>query len=95
MNSTFRLGRLVGVRVGVNWSVLIIAWLLAWNLSTTTLPEQMPDRASVGYWVVETITAIAFLSSILAHKLGHAYAARRNGVEVRDITMLVLGPSPG
>ena len=30
MTSTFRLGRILGVRVGVNWSVLVVAWLLTW-----------------------------------------------------------------
>ena len=91
MNSTFRLGRLLGVRVGVNWSVLIIAWLLAWSLATTTLPEQVPDRADASYWIVGTISALVFLASILAHELGHAFVARRSGVEVRDITLWMLG----
>jgi Zn-dependent protease len=91
MSSTFRLGRILGVRVGVNWSVLVIAWLFAWSLATTTLPEQVPDRADASYWLVGTITAIVFLASILAHELGHAYVARRNGVEVRDITIWMFG----
>lgn len=91
MNSTFRLGRIFGVRVGVNWSVLIIAWLLAWGLATTTLPEQVPDRLEASYWIVGTITALIFLASILAHELGHAWVARRNGIDVRDITLWMLG----
>jgi Zn-dependent protease len=91
MNSTFRLGRVLGIRVGVHWSVLIIAGLVAWSLATTTLPDQVPGRSDASYWIVATITAIAFLSSILAHELGHSYVARRNSVDVDDITIWMLG----
>src|SRR5215467_13054067 len=33
MNDTFRLGRIVGVRVGVNWTVLVVFTLLAHELA--------------------------------------------------------------
>ena len=91
MTSTFRLGRILGVRVGVNWSVLVVAWLLAWSLASTTLPDQAPGRSDPSYWIAGTITAVVFLASILAHELGHAYVARRNGVEVHDITIWMFG----
>ncbi len=91
MTSTFRLGRILGVRVGVNWSVLVIAWLLAWSLASTTLPDQAPGQSEVGYWVAGTLTAVVFLASILAHELGHAYVAGRNGVGVHNITIWMFG----
>ena len=91
MTSTIRLGRIFGVRIGVNWSVLVIAWLLAWSLASSTLPDETPHRSDTSYWIVGTITALVFLGSILAHELGHAYVARRNGVEVEDITIWMFG----
>ena len=91
MTSTFRLGRILGVRVGVNWSVLVVAWLLAWSLASTTLPDQAPGQSKFGYWVAGTLTAVVFLASILAHELGHAYVAGRNGVGVHDITIWMFG----
>jgi Zn-dependent protease/predicted transcriptional regulator len=91
MNSTFRLGRILGVRVGVNWSVLVIAWLLAWSLASSTLPEQTPHRSDAAYWIVATFTALAFLGAFLAHELGHAFVARQNGVGVDDITIWMFG----
>jgi Zn-dependent protease len=41
--------------------------------------------------IVVTITALAFLASVLAHELGHSYIARRNSVDVDDITIWMLG----
>src|SRR5687768_12290490 len=91
MTSTFRLGRILGVRVGVNWSVLVVAWLLAWSLASTTLPEQSPGHSDAAYWITGIFAAVVFLASILAHELGHAYAAHHNGVEVNDITIWMFG----
>jgi Zn-dependent protease/predicted transcriptional regulator len=91
MTSTFRLGRILGVRVGVNWSVLVVAWLLAWSLASTTLPDAAPGHGDAGYWIAGTLTAGVFLASILAHELGHAYVARHNGVGVHDITIWMFG----
>jgi Zn-dependent protease len=77
--------------VGVNWSVLVVAWLLAWSLASTTLPDEAPGRSDASYWIAGTLTAVVFLASILAHELGHAYVARRNGVGVHDITIWMFG----
>jgi len=63
MTSTFRLGRILGVRVGVNWSVLVVAWLLAWSLASTTLPDAAPGHSEAGYWIAGTLTAVVFLAA--------------------------------
>ena len=36
MRETFRLGRIAGIPIGVNWSVLLIVALFAWSLATVT-----------------------------------------------------------
>ena len=51
MEESFRLGRVAGIRVEVNWSVLLIAWLLTWSLATVVLPQRgtgPPARSLVG-----------------------------------------------
>lgn len=91
MDASLRLGRIAGVRVGVHWSVAVVAGLLAWSLATVTLPDAEGGRSDLAYWSVGLLTAVAFLSSILVHELSHATVARRNGVEVEDITLWLFG----
>jgi hypothetical protein len=42
MEETFRLGRIAGIRVGVNWSVLVIFALIAYGLAGQYLPRVYP-----------------------------------------------------
>ncbi len=91
MRATFVLGRIAGVRVGVHWSVLFIFGLIAFGLSEGRLPETYPGRAWVVYWAAGLLTAVVFFASLLAHELAHAVVARRNGVEVDDIVLWLLG----
>jgi Zn-dependent protease/CBS domain-containing protein len=91
VQETFRFGRVAGIPVGMNWSVLIIAWLLAFGLATQALPELVPDQPAGLYWLVGGTAAAGFFGSLLAHELAHALVARRHGVPVEGITLWVLG----
>lgn len=86
-----RLGRVAGFPVGLNWSVLIIAWLLTWSLATGGLPHGAPGHAEGTYWAAGAVAAVAFLASLLAHELAHAVVARRSGIEVTRITLWLFG----
>jgi Zn-dependent protease/CBS domain-containing protein len=91
MNDTFRLGRIVGVRVGVNWTVLVVFTLLAYGLGAERLPQSYKGLHPVVYVLGGLFTAAAFLASLLAHELAHAIVARRNGLTVEGITLWLLG----
>ena len=91
MRATLRLGRIGGVIVGVNWTVLVIVGLLTWSLAEVTLPELTSGYSSAVYWAVALVTAVGLLGSILAHELSHAVVARRHGVVVEDITLWMFG----
>ncbi len=91
MGETFSLGRISGIRIGVNWSVLVIVALLAYGLATGQFPAAAPGRPAAEYVAAAVVTAVAFLGSLLAHELAHSLVARRNGVEVEGITLWLLG----
>jgi Zn-dependent protease/CBS domain-containing protein len=91
MNDTFRLGRIVGVRVGVNWTVLVVFTLLAYGLAAERLPRSYKGLHPIVYVLGGLLTAAAFLASLLAHELAHAIVARRNGLTVDGITLWLLG----
>ena len=86
-----RLGRVAGFPVAMNWSVLIIAWLLTWSLATGALPHGAPGHSSDAYWGAAVVAAVVFLASLLAHELAHALVARRAGIEVKGVTLWLFG----
>ncbi|MEU5097419.1 site-2 protease family protein [Streptomyces sp. NPDC020996] len=91
MRATFVLGRIAGVRVGVHWSVLGIFAIVAFGLAQGRLPVAHPGRSWGVYWAAGLSTAVVFFASLLAHEVAHAVVARRNGVEVDDIVLWLLG----
>lgn len=83
MRPSLKLGRILGVDVGVHWSVLVIAGLLAFGLTGGVGDFEL--------WVVAIFAVVVFLASLLAHELAHSIVARRNGMEVKGITLWLLG----
>ena len=91
MESSFRLGRIAGVEVGVNWSWLVVFALITWSLAAGVFPDQDPGRSQATYIVMAAIAAVLFFASLLGHELGHAVTARREGMELDGITLWLFG----
>ncbi|HVN52656.1 MAG TPA: site-2 protease family protein [Acidimicrobiales bacterium] len=91
MEQSVHLGRWRGIEIGANWSVLLIAGLLTWLLAASVLPAAAPGRLTIAYWATGVVAAALFFASLLAHEMSHALVARRHGVEVKQITLWLLG----
>jgi Zn-dependent protease len=91
MKTHIRLGRLLGVPIGLNWGVLIVCLLLAFSLATISLPAAAPDHPTSAYWFAGVVGVIGFLVSLVGHELGHSYIADRNDVKVVEITLWLFG----
>jgi Zn-dependent protease len=91
MASSIRIGRLFGIDIGVNWSLVFVFALIAWTLATQVLPIDVPGQAALSYWVAGAAGAVIFYACLLAHELAHALVARRNGVKVAGITLWLFG----
>lgn len=91
MGDDIKLGRIAGFSVAMNWSVLVIAWLLTWSLATGSFPHHAPGHADSTYWLTGLGAAFVFFASLLAHELAHALVARRHGVEVKGLTLWLFG----
>ena len=91
MTPSIRLGRLFGIEIGFNWSLIFIFALIAWTLAVDFLPGAAPGYGATTYWVVGSLGAILFYASLLAHELSHALVAQRNGVKVAGITLWLFG----
>ena len=91
MRDSLKLGSVAGIPIGLNWSLLVIAGLLTWQLTTLVFPSIVPDQSTAAYLAAGLMTATALFGSILTHELGHAAIARREGVPVEGITLWLLG----
>jgi|SRR5436305_534922 Zn-dependent protease len=91
MSESLHLGRIGGIRIGANWSLLPILFLISWSLAVVLLPAAAPGFTGWGYWFFALLTAAAFYASLLAHELSHAFLARRHGVAVRGIVLWLFG----
>src|ERR1700716_4543788 len=91
MNENLSLGRIAGIHVGLNWSLLVVAALIAWSLATGILPSAAPGHSSGAYWTAGVVSAFVFLASLLAHELAHSVVAVRRGVKVEGITLWLFG----
>ncbi len=91
MANDVKLGRVAGFPLAMNWSVLVIAWLLTWSLATGSFPYDAPGHAPGTYWITGLVAALVFFASLLAHELAHAVVARRFGVEVKGLTLWLFG----
>ena len=61
MNPTFQLGRIAGIRIGINWSWLIIFALIVWSLAAAVFPSQNPGFSEGEYIVLAVVAALLFL----------------------------------
>src|SRR4030081_3954855 len=91
MNENLSLGRIAGIHVGLNWSLLVVAALIAWSVATGILPSAAPGQTPGAYWTAGVVSAFVFLASLLAHELAHSVVARRRGVHVEGITLWLFG----
>lgn len=91
MRATIPLGRIGGVTVGLNVSVLFIVAILVFGLAFGRFPLVFPGLSAAAYLLAGVVSAVLFLASLLAHELAHALMAKRHGVEVERITLWLLG----
>ncbi|WP_398319369.1 site-2 protease family protein [Vulcanococcus sp.] len=92
--------------MGEGWQLLSIrgiplrihpSWFVILALATVAFQQQFSrqlSQAAIGaplLWGVGLLTALLLFVSVLLHELGHSLVALRQGVQVRSITLFLLG----
>ncbi|WP_246155967.1 site-2 protease family protein [Thiohalocapsa marina] len=86
-----RLGRVFGVEIALDWSLLIVVALITLALAGGLLPDWHPDWGPGLVLLTALVAAVLFVASILLHELAHAVVGRRLGVRISRITLFVFG----
>ncbi|MFO7287253.1 MAG: site-2 protease family protein [Gammaproteobacteria bacterium] len=87
----FRLARIAGIEVFLDWSLAIIFFLVTFSLAVAAFPTWHPEWGAGTRWLTAAAAAILFLGSVLTHEFSHALVGRRFGIEVPSITLFVFG----
>ena len=91
MKQTISLGKIAGIPIGFNWSLLLVVGLLTWTFAGYEFPNEFPGRSGVLYWAAGVLTTAVFFACLLGHEFGHAITARRLNVRVEGITLWLFG----
>jgi Zn-dependent protease len=86
-----QVGRLFGVHILLDWSLLIIFGLVTFSLATAVFPQWHPDWSPALVWALSLAAALLFFASVLAHELCHALVAKARGIPVPRITLFLFG----
>jgi hypothetical protein len=87
-DTSFELGRIFGIRIGVNWSWLVVFGLILWTLASGIFPATNSGLSDGTY------LAMAIAASLLCGRLlASPGAQRRNDLGCQALSLLVSGRS--
>ena len=91
MREGVRLGHVAGVRLSAHWSLVVVVVVVAAGLDRGILPAMSPGLSGDWYALAALVTSVAFVVTIVAHEIGHAVVAGRQGLAVHGVVIWALG----
>jgi len=86
-----KLFKIFDFEVGIDWSWLILAILIAWSLSVGLFPFRYKNLSTETYWVMGIVGAFGLFFSIVFHELCHSLIAKKYGLAIKGITLFIFG----
>lgn len=87
--SSIKLVDVFGIRIGVDASWFLVLFLMIFLLSGS-FRQELHSSDGVAY-LTTVATVLVLFGSLIVHELGHAIAARRQGIEVLRIELFLFG----
>jgi Zn-dependent protease/predicted transcriptional regulator len=86
-----KLFKIFGFEVGIDWSWIILAILIAWSLSVGFFPFRFKNLSTETYWLMGIAGAFGLFFSIVFHEMCHSLVARKYGMPMKGITLFIFG----
>jgi len=90
MRSGFRIAKIFGINIRIDWSWILIFALISWNLGLA-FGQAHPTWTPALQWGIAIVAALLFFASVLAHELAHSLMALQQKLPVRNITLFLFG----
>lgn len=86
---SIKLMSVAGIRIGVDGTWFAMLFLLIFLLSGS-FRDALHSSDDIAY-LTTVVTVLLFFGSLIVHELGHAVAARREGIQVQRIELFLFG----
>jgi Zn-dependent protease/predicted transcriptional regulator len=86
----FRIGKVIGIPIYIDFSWIIIFSLITYMLSQQ-FNQQHPQWTTAQHWTVGILTSLLFFGSVLFHELAHSVVAQHYNLKVISITLFIFG----
>ena len=91
LTKRFELFTLMGFRVSLDLTWIILAVLVTWSLATGFFPRAVAGLAPATAWWLGAAGALGLFVSIILHEFAHSIVARRFDIPIRGITLFIFG----
>jgi len=98
MKTSFQIGKIIGIPIKIDISLLLILALFTWVFATDniaiygfvlgfgSLPVSLLAQLILG-----AVLSVLFFICVLLHELGHSYVTQRYGYKINGITLFIFG----
>ncbi len=89
MNGNIRVGQIFGIPFYINpsWFLILVLVTLSYGSDLARFPGLSGPLA----FILGFVVALLLFASVVAHELGHSFAALSQGIEVKSITLFLFG----
>ncbi len=88
-SNNIRIGNLFGIPFYINPSWFFVLGLITLQLGADF--ARYPQLGGLIPWLLGLFGALLLFASVLAHELGHSFAAIAQGIQVKSITLFIFG----
>ena len=87
----FKIGKILGFEIRVDWSWFLIFFLVVFTLAEGYFPRFYSQFTVTTNWLMGVLAALLLFASVLAHELSHCLVSRQYGIQIRGITLFLFG----